>query len=239
MDIVIPLGKQSIWKDNELKIALRSIEKNAIGVKNIVIVGEIPTFLNQEKVIHIPVSDVKSKTHSIMNKIIAACNDPRVSDDFLFSNDDIIFTVPTEINKIPFYRKGHSLYDSSLSRNHHKYVKLLGDTSSLLLSMGYDNKHFDVHIPIIYNKEKFVSAMSKIDWLASRDGYVIKSCYCNIVGYQGEPCTDVKVNRPSTIEEIKLKWESTSFFSFGDSGLTNTLKRFLVEKFPSKSIYEL
>ena len=52
MDIVIPLGTGSRWQNNELRFALRSIEKYLTGYDKIFIIGECPSYL--QNIIHIP-----------------------------------------------------------------------------------------------------------------------------------------------------------------------------------------
>ena len=40
MDVVYILGKGSVWKDNEIRYSLRSIEKHLTGFDRVFIVGQ-------------------------------------------------------------------------------------------------------------------------------------------------------------------------------------------------------
>ncbi len=99
-DIVYPLGKGSVWKNNELRYSLRSFEKFAIGIRNVYLVGEFPDWING--IINLPCKDGPNKEINIANKIYTACLDPNLSDDFIFANDDHIITQPIDL-EIPNY----------------------------------------------------------------------------------------------------------------------------------------
>ena len=59
MDIVIPLGTESRWHDNELRFTLRSIEKHLTGYRNVIIVGWCPPWV--QNVVHIKKEDWAGK----------------------------------------------------------------------------------------------------------------------------------------------------------------------------------
>ena len=54
MTVVYVLGTGSKWKNYELLYSLRSIEKNLKGFTDVVIVGELPSWI--QNVIHIPLT---------------------------------------------------------------------------------------------------------------------------------------------------------------------------------------
>ena len=93
-DVVYVLGNGSSNDNEELRYSLRSIEKFAIGIRNVFVVGANPGYLS-DKVIYIPTTD--KFPHDHLNKdrnhwrnIEIACKDPRLSEDFLFAADDNI-----------------------------------------------------------------------------------------------------------------------------------------------------
>ena len=59
LDIVIPLAKDKRTNYYELRMTLRSIEKNLTGYRNIIIIGERPTWITN--IIHIPLPDIAGK----------------------------------------------------------------------------------------------------------------------------------------------------------------------------------
>jgi len=105
IDLVYTIkANDSTWEDNELRYSLRSIEKYLSGVGQVFIIGDCPDFLTN--VIHIPATDEENrewKDRNIYRKLLIACNDVRISENFLFVNDDHYLTQPFEAGKFPFY----------------------------------------------------------------------------------------------------------------------------------------
>lgn len=235
MDIVIPLGKGSKWQNNELRYALRSIERHAKGVDKIWIVGERPEFLTG--VSHIPAKDAGHKEFSIMVKTRTACLCPAVSEDFLFTNDDIFFARDIEISQTPYYRRPTTLSDGYV-QDRGNYQVSIGNTIKALTSRGLKDYYFDIHTPIIYNKKKYIEVMRKYHWGIPR-GYVIKSLYSNTLGIEGEVLDDVKIRTPIDSAQILAMFDTHPFVSVGDGGLNEAFKATLEKLFPEKSRYEL
>ena len=108
MDVVYVIGKGSNWRDNELRFSLRSITKNGSGIRNIFIVGERPDYI--KNIIHIPASDIfdpaVNADGNIITKILTACGDKRLSENFLFINDDHLVLKPVNIADVPAFHKG-------------------------------------------------------------------------------------------------------------------------------------
>jgi len=98
LDIVYVLGTGSNWSDNETRFSIRSIFKNLTDVGHIFIVGEKPDGL--VNFTHIDHPDEFPSTNAdgnIIRKVLRACLDPRVSEKFLFMNDDHIILRPFSI----------------------------------------------------------------------------------------------------------------------------------------------
>jgi len=227
--IVIPLGSGSRHNNRELVYALRSFEKFLNGITNVVIVGECPAFLHN--IIHIPLNDSSHKQANIRSKILAACADERVTDNFCFLNDDVFLLQPLDINNIPYWHYGDLSAYSEKGRQ------------ELIEELKWRNlptKRFDLHQPIIYNKAKFIEAVSGFN-----DKCILKSLYCNYWKIEGEEMIDMKVKHPHSYEWIKQNIPGRIFFSVGENAETNTsgfnpsMIRFLEEMFPNKSKYEL
>ena len=104
-----------------------------------------------------------------------------------------------------------------------------------LNEVGGNDKYFDIHTPIIYNKKKFLE-LENFDW---KKEYVIKSLYTNLQKFITlEEMTDCKINRNMTYDEIKALILGRTFFSIGDYGVCPGMKKILNDYFPNKSIYE-
>jgi hypothetical protein len=230
MDIVIPY-RNSQSGGIELRYTLRGIQKYFPDLENIFIIGDCPEWV--QNVIHIPATDATDrhfKARNIMNKLLIACNDKRVSDSFAMFNDEHFLLA---LFKAWFHHAG-KLEDSIRRYNQHQtYRNTLANTFHFLKG-GYD---FDTHGPIIYRKELFVRTVTTADW--SRPwGYGIKSLYCNLAGIQGEYSTDLKFKQRWSKENINGLLLNRPYFSLDDRALNDQMITFLQELYPQQSIYE-
>jgi hypothetical protein len=234
MDVVIPLGSGSRWKDNELKFALRSIEKHLKGYDKIFIVGNCPKWL--QNVIHIPCPDIPGrKEFSIFSKIMKAVEDERGSEDFVFSNDDIFFLKDIHVNDFKYWYEG--TLGEKYEKTHGHYKGAIFNTMNVVYDKG-DEKYCDIHTPIIYKKftVKFLSTPDFFDW--SKE-YVIKSFYSAYFGTDFEFMPDLKINMAMSYELIKAKIKDRLFLSIGTYGVCPAMTKVLTELFPNKSKYEI
>ena len=232
MDVVIPLGKGSLHQDLELRYCLRSIEQYVNDVENVFIVGQKPAFL--KNVIHIAASDNDSreqKEANIFRKIDMACRDKRVSDEFLFFNDDHFLLDPFAPDT---YHYKCSLQESLLTRKvNDNYAKTLANTLGII-RMG---NNFDTHCPIVYKKDWFLRSVSTAPWY-QKNGFCIKSLYCNMNGIEGEYYPDLKINKQHSVGELFSMLIDRPYFSVADQGFTNDFRILLQMLYPCKSIYE-
>lgn len=224
MTVVIPLGKGSKHNNLELRYCLRSIEKHLKGCGDICIVGEFPTWLRD--VIHIPFADGRRKQLNIRDKILAACDDDRVTDDFLFFNDDFFLLEDIQANEVKY------CYCGNLAKNSEPAGRKL---AGKLYERGFDNLNFDIHLPIVYNKDKFRHAVHAFDW---ETDLTIKSLYANYWKVTAEIYPDLKINTFMNYGMIKKAITGRFMFSVGDFGITPGMKHLWAELYPSKSKYE-
>ncbi|HAN19627.1 MAG: hypothetical protein A2X13_14695 [Bacteroidetes bacterium GWC2_33_15] len=242
-DVVYAIGNGSRWHDNELRFSLRAIEKNLKGVRNIVIVGKQPNFIDKNNVIFIPADDPlqSNADGNIALKVMKACMDERISEDFLFINDDHIINAPMHVSDIGFYHCGNfesfpeTFWHSELHRQR------LKRTYEVLRKKGYSTFHFDIHVPIIINKKKFLEIVPTFDFKFDI-GYTMKSIYANPVvpANKKEHVGDLKIKifNFKTLEKLKEIFESATFISYNDNGLNGYLKYFLAYYLSLPSKYE-
>lgn len=224
ISVVYPLGKGSRAKDYEIRMSIRSLEKNVSGIKDIWVVGECPAWLN---VNHIPAMDpFDVPDRNIMSKILKACDHPDITEDFLFMNDDHFILRPIDAHTLPYYYS-EEMPSYIAKRGLDGYGNRVNNSYELLKSKGLQTKYYDIHTPIVYNKTKFKEIMSGLDW-NKHHGYVLKSLYAN--------------NLPITGTQQK---DNKGHLSENNSGIFSTLPRlrastvrFLQDQFPVKSQYE-
>ncbi len=244
IDVVYVLGTGSKWDNNEIRFSLRSLEKNLKNMGRVFVVGECPAFL--QNVIHIPATDEFNPNvnadGNIIRKVLAACKDERLSDDFLFINDDHLVLTPVEADKVPPFHKGN------MQKYPPQYWKLnywrtrLQRTMETLVQTELPTYHFDCHTPIVFNKHQFVEIMQAFNYVDGV-GLTMKSLYGNVV-YAAKGVRVRLKNQKRTVfhnytmQQLEERLSECDFMSFNDQGLSRSLKRWLFAKFPEPSAFE-
>ena len=241
-DVVYVLGTGSRWNDNEIRFSLRSLEKNLMNMGNVFVVGTCPAFL--QNVIHIPAADIfdpaVNADGNIIEKVLAACSDGRVGDNFLFINDDHIILQPVEAHAVPPFHKGDmTTFDAGFWKLNYWRTRLKR-TMQTLKGAGLTAFNFDCHAPIVFNRHLFVDVMQIFDY-KTEPGLTMKSLYGNMVyAENGVRLTNEKrtIFRNYKLAEIRTLLQPVQFMSYNDAGLNNSLKWWLMETFPTQSCFE-
>jgi hypothetical protein len=238
--IVLPIagnGFGSRYNNVELKYCLRSIEKYLSGYGDIFIIGHLPKWV--KNVIHIPATDEDRtwwKERNIYRKILLACEDPRVSEDFLFMNDDHFLLKDYVAGEFPCY------YDSLLRgmpERDDPYGASLRNTKELLSKVP-GAFHFDVHSPILYNKSDVKYAFGHCDW-NKKHGFCLKTVYqAYSDNWHTAVCSDLKINQPLPGQRINELLAGRHWFSIGNKALDmgSGMVGVLEELYQKKSLYE-
>lgn len=246
MDVVYPLGPQTKWGHNEIRYSLRSLHKHAKdGFDRVHIIGEKPSFFDYSKVVHHAFKPEArlAKELRIWEKIVYACNQKEISEDFFFMNDDYFFLEDFELKTYPYYHKG-DLKDfswASLPINEIKsgYDRKSKRTLDVLQKLGCTTWMFDIHRPNRVNKSRFLKAYSdlkkyiRLDEHHGNGSLLINTTYCNYSKYEGVYAEDLKINTPE-FEDPKGQ-----VFSIGDRAYGNRLFEFLKATYPQKSLEEV
>jgi hypothetical protein len=217
LNVVIPYQRHHRipqYRDVELKYALRSIDKFIGG--EVWVIGDKTPF----KVNHIPSNNEGfGKEYRIFKKLMKAFE---LFDEFIMWNDDHFMLQPSDIK---YWHMG----DIKKIRQRGEYGLAVKNT----IEAGCE-KYYDIHTPIIYERERFYETVKSQDW---RKQYVIKSLYCK--GMEGEYMEDLKINAPLSVKAIRNKIQNRVFFSTGHYGLTPQMIEVLEELYPNPSKYEL
>lgn len=239
MDIVIPY-RQRRYSDRDLLFTLRSAELH-IPHEKLFIVGDAPLLeTHLDGFSFIPGEDrpgVDSIAQNIHDKILEACLEPAVSEDFILMSDDHYLTA--EFNPEP-------VFDGLISSKMLNYnlldvrYRLLNNTLQDLSLFGTSTRFYDVHRPFIINKTLYLTACATAtDW-TRRGGYAIKSLYANALGLQGEPGRDLKLKtKLSHARDYEKLVGSRGWFSTGEEGHCPALFQYLNYLYSKPSRYEL
>ncbi|MFZ4705445.1 MAG: glycosyltransferase [Bacteroidales bacterium] len=248
-DVVYILGNGSSWANNEIRVSVRSFVKYFENLRNIVIVGECPVFM--DGVIHIPYADHMgvNKDCRMMMKIRAACMDNRVSDNFILCTDDTLLLTPLKSDDFKGWHDGAITYESD------EHIMQRGDQSNALPSEWFkwvrntgwelrtrnlpDNNYDRAHCPQPVNKYEFRDILSK--WDMSVKKYTISNIYNNSSKlFTGENIAGktLKVYHPATLEQLSEMTADKLCMNYNDNALDNNLKTWLHVRFPEATKYE-
>lgn len=233
-------------KNEDLKYSLRSIAK-FYPENKVWIVGYKPSWV--KNVEYIPVEQTKDKWKNSVTNILAACNCPYISDDFILMNDDFFMIKPV----VPIETIGNANL-GLLSKTILKYkasrspwFDAFKQVYDLLKKIGVKEPYYDyeAHLPLQINKKKFLEVMSLPDvknFMQTAKVLHKRTLYKNygkIENYLELPA-DVKLTRSKDDSMSKLKicgWLSVYDKQVGNSSFY-TLNRILKTNFPTKCIYE-
>jgi hypothetical protein len=166
-----------------------------------------------------------------------ACKNTDISAQFVFWNDDFILVRPTDVSQIPPYQRG-DLKEATYKNQSDYNISLLA-THEQLRRAGKPTFHYDLHVPVIYDRQLFIALENW--WQKSARltyGFVVKSVYCNNVSVVAGPTMpDCKVKGFSRTKLDKVLAERW-IFSYGDIALQTGLKNWLQEMFPHTSKFE-
>ena len=243
IDVVYVLGTGSTWKNNEIRYSLRSLEKNAKDLGKIFIVGELPKFLTHS-IIHIKADDIfnpnQNADGNIITKVLAACADKRLSDDFLFINDDHLILQSVRLSEVPAFHKGDMTTFPPETWTLNFWRGRLKRTMEELTKRNLSAYHFDCHTPILFNKKLFPKIVASFPYKEGI-GLTMKSLYGNSVYSK----TGVRLkNEKKTVfqhystSQLNARLAPARFMSFNDMGLNKELKLWLDHRFPKQSSWE-
>lgn len=225
MTVCIPY-KDEVHKGLELKYALRSIKKNLIGWDEIILIGDRPDWYRGTSYWF----DYNGeKEYRIYKRMLFACDLENVSDDFVMWHDDHYLLKLLHVNDIKYWYD-HMLEEKAKLNFGNRHAARLRNT----LEMFPNGKHFDIHVPIIFNKQK----LKEIEPQWKRE-LVLKSFYCNSYNIEGEQMEEArKIEGAFSKLEIRDKINGHLFFSTGQ-GICSPMVEIFEELFPHKSKFEL
>lgn len=231
----------------ELLMTLRSIAKNFHEDFQVVIIGDRPDWISDD-VIHIDAPCVsKNPQVDVINKIKMAIADERVSDSFIWTNDDIYFVSPVMLSDIQFLTAHGVLEKTEPAKT--KYQANKNRTIDLLKSFNLSNFNYSTHTPFFFEKIKLVELFETFDELQSEDvGLLISSLYYNFHFKNYSPLIIDNINGNYMLRLISQNPDPKVFAKYvagkkflnnSENGYNKILIDYLNKNFPEKSRFEV
>ncbi len=227
MDLVYICGPGD---NEELKYSIRSAVKN-LKFDNLWVVGGKPDWYVGN---YLEVIQNKSKYANARNNLRAICNSSKISDSFILMNDD--FYIMNKVDNVPYMHGG------LLADKIKKYENLTGNTRYVLMlkrtllslsrRKNKDVLDYELHVPMVMEKEKLLAIVELPDLWRSR--------YGNTFDVGGIEIDDVKVysfgaltKKSYDINNLKYDYLSSNNDSF-----EMIRDKVLKVSFPDKVVYE-
>jgi hypothetical protein len=238
IDIVYPLGTGSKWQDSELRFSLRSIEKNFIDKGTVWVIGHKPDWLINARHIPMPDKHKHNKDANIIEKILGACYEKDLTENFLRLSDDQLILQPIFFSQVKPYHIG------PIKPKHYKdkgpWFLRFKNTYDYLVENNLSTYYYDTHVPMPVNKNKFIQVMSKVDL---KMGYTINTLYFNSIESSRTHLMfdGIKANlgiKFHSVDKIRNHMKGKLYGGYNEKALTVAFKRALQAEFPNKSKYE-
>ncbi len=164
------------------------------------------------------------KEYSVYNKLLHACYDKRISENFIYWNDDHILLRHLSVSDFKYWHNGllSLRLGSIFNRELLKTQNTLAEFPNAL--------NFDIHAPMIVNKTSFINTFKH-----RSVELCLKTTYC----------ADNNVSKLEFMQDLKIKDKFSEielndrlFFSTSDM-IAQPLINYLETKFPNKSKFEL
>lgn len=246
--VVIPYLKAQA-QGSELLYAIRSIAKNFMEDSiQLVVIGDSEDWFGSE-ILHIEHQCIGGNPQAdVLDKVKVILADDRISDEFVWTNDDIYFVAPTTLEDIRLLKAEGKLCKEP--HNGSLYNANRSKTIDLLLSKDLPIRNFDAHMPISFTKEQMVEVFEAFPEMHT-EGLLMASMYFNY---------HVRPDWPA----VKLDWESDEwklrvisgleteekkqtfrrligtkrFLNHSEAGFSKLLMDWLSRQFPEKSRFE-
>lgn len=239
VDVVYALGTGSIWQDNELRYSLRSLEKYALDLGRVFIVGEKPPWLTG--VVHIPVKDTCrcNKDANIINKVRAAIK-AGCTERFIFASDDQCLLAPVRLADLPAYASGDLAAKQEWGKG--KWWRRMWATRDWLVAHSLPARNFDVHLFQPHSATAFKKITDEAPY-ASSNGFCINTLTLNRPEIVPHDLGSVKAsfyNGKVSLDRVRSSCSAPGRIHLGynDAALKAGVHRFLAERFPEKSRFE-
>lgn len=254
MDILYIIGKDCSKCDNfELRISLRSIAKYGKNIGKVYVAGYCPDWLSED-VVKIPFEQpyptenisCHKKHCNIAATILHVIDNSDISDEFLCSMDDHIYTRNVDFGSYPMYAKkakygegdDKTLLPSTAEEKDAEYKKSLVDTNEILVGLGLPTRNYSIHRNM-HMSRAFLDENRSLIESAIAEGRIaeIFSWYGNWKNGAYTATKDVLVHGGG--EWWKTDARETEVFAVTDFGNHSGLHILLSGLFPNRCKYEL
>lgn len=244
IDAVFVIGNGSINGNEELRYALRNLEKHCKFVRDVYICGVCPSWVDKTIVKHLQWPDRfnHAKDANIIDKLRHACEVRGIAKRILFCSDDQFQTRECSWEDFrPRYLRRYLSNDTWYEQKHRIWHTRLRNTMERDVkrrqSLGLDANevfYYQPHIWMPIDRDKFID-YAKWSNYERRDDTIIASGYFNFINADGFPDQD---NPVTFLDGGNRDIPSTVHVAYHD-GSYNVAMSMLKKMFPDRCRFEL
>ena len=241
IDWIVPLSAESKSNNDELRLLLRSIERNARNLGRIILVGDnLPDWVKD--VVRLPGPDTlkTNKDGNLINKVVHACKTLKLK-EFVLSADDNLLCRPCDLDKFPLLYNPRGVDDfrpnfetGEWNRWQQRMMRTFWLAEELGMPLQYN---YETHAPQLFrNAPLLLDRLERVRYVQGL-GYGIYTLFRLMLGETGgEPQDQYKVTW-ETAEQV-LQPPTKLFAGYCDATFLNGLRGWLSLLYPEKSRYE-
>jgi len=218
--------------NEELRYSIRSVVES-FPYSNIWIIGGKPDWYIGN---YIEIDQSQNKYKNAVENLKNICSSSQISNSFILMNDD--FYIIDKIDSIKTFHGGYLLDKINLYQklnSNSNYTRKLNATYKRLKGIGIDDPlDYELHIPMVMEKEKLQEVLN------NNDQFLWRSMYGNIFKVGGSEMKDVKVygSGPLVPKSYNLNVDNHTFLSSADSSFNIIWNKILKVKFKQKTKFE-
>ena len=242
VDAVFVIGTESMEGNEELRYALRSLDRNCKFIRDVYICGLCPYWVDKTRVRHLQWPDRfdHAKDANIIDKLRHACETKGIAKRILFCSDDQFQTKEcTWDDFAPRWLRAYDPADTFYTDSHRTWHKRLKDTlerevkrrKSIGMS-GNNVFYYQPHMWMQIDRDLFLDYAKWSDY-AKRTDTIIASGYFNFINANGRRDYDHIFLSGTESQLPKVR-----HIAYHD-GSFRTAMGFLQELFPAKSRFEV
>ena len=239
IDIIIPLrAGGSVSGDRELRLALRSIDKNLRGFRKIYIASrQLPPWVTGVE--FVKTEDIfPRKQMNIHYAIRSMLKTPGIAGEVIFWADDNVLLRECHVRDLPLAGRRDDLLGFSNAPEARVWHRSLKNTGLLLAQANRATTNFEAHTPIVFNREKYLALEQNFDFY-NDVGLCYISLYCNF--YNLQPTGHMSQYK-ATFESEKVSEDALTgklFAGYCDTGAKAGALPMLEKRFPEPSRFEI
>ena len=242
VDAVFVIGTGSEHDNEELRYALRNIDKHCGFVRDVYICGFCPPWVNKSRIKHLDWLDRFShaKDANIIDKLRHACEHPGIAKKILFCSDDQFQTRKCSWGDFrPRYLRRYlsidRWYEVKDRTWHYRLMRTLEREVGRRQLVGLcatDVFYYQPHMWMQIDRDKFIE-YARVCGYETRDDTIIASGYFNYVNVDGVPNFDHEF-----IVGHEAKMPSSTHIAYYDPSFESAMS-ILHKLFPDKCRFEL